>query len=313
MKLPYLLRLSARLSAGLERLPPERRQRHCAFVRSRAQPDGGFAGREGGADLYYTSFALRTLAMLDGLDAAGAEANAAFLKAAANQAVNVVDLLSWLSGALIVAAAGGTDLVDQASDGWADRLADAIENFRTSDGGYAKTRGGAFGSTYHSFLVALCYEIIDRTLPAPERLLQFVRERRREDGGFVEIGPMKRSGTNPTAAAVALLDLHSRTDDDLRQHVQRFLAEVRTGEGGFAANTRMPIADLLSTFTALLTAQDLGIDRIVDYPAVQRFAENLELPDGGFRAALWDTVPDVEYTFYGLGVLGLVAGRSRGQ
>jgi geranylgeranyl transferase type-2 subunit beta len=305
MKLPYLLRLSGRLSASLERLDPERRQRHSAFVRAQQQPDGGFAGREGGADLYYTSFALRALAMLDGLDAADAAHCAAFLKAAANRTASIVDLVSWLSGALAIAAAGGPNLVDEANDRWADRLAAAIEEFRTRDGGYAKSRGGAFGSTYHSFLVALCYEIVDRPVPAPERLLGFVRERRRDDGGFVEIGPMKRSGTNPTAAGVALVDMFAGVDDDLRQSVQRFLAEVRTGEGGFAANTRMPIADLLSTFTALLTAQDLGIDQMVDYPAVQRFAESLELPDGGFRAALWDAVSDVEYTFYGLGVLGL--------
>ena len=33
----------------------------------------------------------------------------------------------------------------------------------------------------------------------------------------------------------------------------------------------------------------------------------LEFPTGGFRGAAWDDAADVEYTFYGLGVLALVA------
>ena len=37
--------------------------------------------------------------------------------------------------------------------------------------------------------------------------MTFLKSRRREDGGFVEIAPMRRSGTNPTAAAVGLFQL----------------------------------------------------------------------------------------------------------
>ena len=36
--------------------------------------------------------------------------------------------------------------------------------------------------------------------------------------------------------------------------------------------------------------------------------ESLQGPDGGFRGGLWDTGCDVEYTFYGIGVLALLAG-----
>ena len=44
----------------------------------------------------------------------------------------------------------------------------------------------------------------------------------------------------------------------------------------------------------------------IDLTAVRRFAESLELDDGGFRGAEWDPAHDVEYTFYGLGTLGLL-------
>ena len=65
---------------------------------------------------------------------------------------------------------------------------------------------------------------------------------------------------------------------------------------------------MLSSFTGLLTLQDLGGEDEIDCPAVKRYAHSLELPDGGFHGAALDEATDVEYTFYGLGTLGLLAG-----
>ena len=68
------------------------------------------------------------------------------------------------------------------------------------------------------------------------------------------------------------------------------------------------IADLLSTFTGSWTLGDIGgLDRL-DRARLQTYAECLQGPDGGFRGGLWDTGYDVEYTFYGVGVLALLAG-----
>ena len=118
---------------------------------------------------------------------------------------------------------------------------------------------------------------------------------------------MKRSGTNPTAAAVALLTMLGGMDDELRDDVGEFLREVRGDEGGFQANTRIPFSDGLSTFTGLLTVQDLGLEDVLDPVRAERFvAGELEFPTGGFRGAAWDQEADVEYTFYGLGNLALL-------
>ena len=86
-----------------------------------------------------------------------------------------------------------------------------------------------------------------------------------------------------------------------------FLQSVRSSEGGFQANTRIPFADGLSTFTGLLTLQDLQIEGVLELDKVRQFAEGwLEFPTGGFRGASWDEQADVEYTFYGLGLLALL-------
>ncbi len=304
---PYLLRLGARLSTGLASLRAAERARHRAFVLSRQNADGGFSGREGGSDLYYTGFAVRSLAVLGELRAADCERIAGFLRSSGQSQVTVIDLVSWLYSALVVQGNGGIDVLSQVDANWPDRLAEILESFRTKDGGYAKTHEGAAGSTYHSFLVAICYELIGRPLPHAARLLQFVFDRQRDDGGFVEIAPMKRSGTNPTAAAAAILAMHGALDDEMRDDVAAFLREVYSSEGGFQANTRIPCADGLSTFTAILTTQDLQLSGLFDSSRAAEFIEGLAFPAGGFRGALWDQAADVEYTFYALGTLGLLA------
>jgi len=45
----------------------------------------------------------------------------------------------------------------------------------------------------------------------------------------------------------------------------------------------------------------------LDLNSVRSYVQALELHNGGFRAGLWDNRSDVEYTFYGLGVLGLLS------
>lgn len=270
-------------------------------------PDGGFRGREGDSDLYYTGFAVRALAVSGGLEANQADEIGGFLALHDPLELNVIDLLSWLYSALVVQAAGGPDALAGAPSDFVELVSKKMESTRTADGGYAKSEKGAAGSTYHSFMVALTYELLGQKVPRPNRLIQFLYDRQRDDGGFVEIAPMRRSGTNPTAAAVALLNSLGGMEPDIKDDVQGFLTDVVSTEGGFQANTRIPFADGLSTFTGLLTGQDLGRRDIIKPPQVLHWLESqIEVSDGGFRGASWDQQADAEYTFYGLGILGLM-------
>ncbi len=218
----------------------------------------------------------------------------------------MIDVVSWLYCAVMVQLAGGPDVLAEAPADWPQRLAATLEEFRTKDGGYAKTRDGAVGSTYHTFLVALCLELINQPLPKPQRVIDFLLSRRRDDGGFVEIAPMKQSGTNPTAAAVALLTMQNAVTDDIRGSVAGFLKSVRSDDGGLQANERIPFSDSLSTFTGYLTCLDLEIDDVRNPKHLRKFLAELELKHGGYRAAIWDNMADVEYTFYGLGLTALM-------
>jgi len=63
----YLAELAVRLAAGTAALPEDQRARHAAFLAAAQRPDGGFAGRQGESDPYYTAFGLRAMALLGSL------------------------------------------------------------------------------------------------------------------------------------------------------------------------------------------------------------------------------------------------------
>lgn len=309
---PYLVDLTLRLAAGLERLPRSQRERHTAYLLSQQADDGGFVGRQGGSDLYYTAFALRSLAMLGGLDEQAAERTARFLRRRLQGQVPIVDLLSLLYAARLLEASTGIDPLAMAAESWPKAVAAALQPLRRDDGGFAKSAEGHASSTYHTFLIAIAYELLELPLPQPERAVEFVLSQQRDDGGFVEIRVMRRSGTNPTAAAVGTLRVlqphvaRPVLTSDFAQQVSAFLVARQSAEGGLQANTQIPIADLLSTFTGLQTLHDLGQAARVDADAARQYVCSLEVEGGGFRAAVWDDVPDVEYTFYGLGAMSLL-------
>ncbi len=302
----YLARLTARLAAGVGRQPEDLRRRQAGYLLQAQQADGGFPGRDGASDLYYTSFALRGLALLGALTDDVARPAAGFLEACLERQTPLVDLLSLIYCAALLEITTGTDVLGGCRADWRDRVLAVLERLRRPDGGYARTPEGHVSSTYYTFLVVLARQLLGREIDQPRRLVEFVLAQRRQDGGFVEIRPVKRSGTNPTTAAVALLQIAGGLDAEVRARAVAFLGAMQGQEGGLRANTRIPIADLLSTFTGLWSLVDLGAGDQVDRRSAGRYVRSLEVADGGFRGAAWDDAVDVEYTFYGLGSLALL-------
>src|ERR1700687_5652130 len=133
--LPYLLHLSLRLVEGLARLSEETRSRHAAYLRAAQNPDGGFSGREGGSDLYYTGFGLRGLAVLDALTPEVSDRAAAYLRPSMTHYASVVDFFSLLYSCALVQLGGGPDILSGSPTDWPERVAMTLETFRTLDGG----------------------------------------------------------------------------------------------------------------------------------------------------------------------------------
>ena len=299
----FLEQLNAGLQCGAMTLPECERRRHASFLRSHQQPDGGFPGRRGGSDLYYTSFALRGLTMLGELAEETARRSAAYLAATTADVGDLVALHSFASCAALIQSAvpnlgfaeGGRDWLDKRTD-------EVLGPLRRDDGGWARSPRSGPSSVYHTFLAATLLDRLGR-LPAParrEKLVQMIVSRRRNDGGFAELPPMTAGGTNPTAAAVNVLGIFNALDCIDTHSVAKFFTRMQTAEGGIRAHARIDVADLLSTFTALVTLKQLQAYRQLDLAAVERFATALASPGGGFAAARFDPSRDCEYTFYGL-------------
>jgi len=301
----YLAQMTFRLSAGATRFSESFCQRHAAYLIALQNPDGGFSGREGASDLYYTGFALRALALLGRLDEVAGQA-AEFLSRHCGRPLPAVDFVSLILSAVLLEAAAGIDVHARAGCDRNKTLEEHLQRFRRPDGGYAKTERSGASSTYHTFLAAACLELCGNKIPEPHRLAALIRSRQRPDGGFVELDALAHSGTNPTAAAVGLLKLMGFLDESTQSQSARFLLAMQNREGGLLANTRIPTADLLSTFAGLTALADLGALSVVDAAAARRYVASLEAAEGGFRGAAWDDRPDPEYTFYGLGSLALL-------
>jgi len=308
VQLNYLANLTLRLATGIARLPEETRSRHAAWLAAVQAEDGGFPGRQGPSDLYYTGFGLRALALLGRLEAEPARRAAGYLRdhLALADKLRSVDFLSLVSSAVLVEMTAGIDAFAAARVDRRALVATYLDRLRCEDGGCAKTAQGPHSSTYHTFLAASCRQLVDLPIADPERIERLIRSRQRDDGGFVELAPLRQSGANPTAAAVALLEMLGVLDNPTRRQAAAFLARMQSAEGGLRANGRIPVADLLSTFTGLVALADLGASDAVDPAAIDRYARSLEDPRGGFRGGAWDDTADVEYTFYGLGTLALV-------
>ena len=304
--LTYLHSLTIRLAAGMEHIPADVRARHGDFLKAAQQADGGFAGRQGDSDVYYTSFALRGLAILGELYGDVAQHAADFLRARLAGRETLIDRMSLVFGAAQLDAAAGIDVLADAGQHWKSSLALELHALRRADGGFAKGPGGSASSTYHTFLALLCLQLIEHPIADPENVVRFIRSQQSAIGGFLEIRVGKRAGTNPTAAAIGVLRMLDALDYDVAKSTAEFLGEMQDDDGGLLANSRIPLADLLSTFTGCLTLADLDRTDALDARAALQYARSLDHPAGGFLAAVWDEVRDVEYTFYGLGTLALL-------
>ena len=293
----YLAQLTERILPGMLREKPERRDKLRAYYLAALDHNGGFRGRKGIGDLYYSAFAIRGLFLLGVLDDENLlPCVAEFLEDQFHREdLSPPDLLSWTFCATLVHTVRGTELLPEQIT----TLLNRWERFRCSDGCFAASEKSAFSSTYTTFLTAIFYELLGEPERSQSIPVKPILERRRSDGGFVELPPLQYSGTNPTAAAVGLLTLLEVPLPDKEKTVE-FLCRCQQQTGGFQAHARIPIPDLLSSFSALMTLHDLNAIDCVNHSALRSFVSSLRSSDGGYFGMLLDQQSDVEYTFYGM-------------
>lgn len=272
MKLNFLAVHDELLRMGAASLSPEFCRRQVAYVQSFRCDDGGFRGRGGGSDPYYTDFACRTLWLLGETSSLASAADS--VSVLANPPADAIEAFCRLN---VLRLAGRA-------------LPSPPLRHGLGDGGFARP-GSEKLSAYHTFLSWLILAALAEDLPAlPAGLADL-----RFEGGFCETAGEDSPQTSATAAAAAVLLMAGEAP-----LVTDFLVRMQATDGGFLAHPTAPHGDLLSTYTAFLTLAVCGDEDLVDRRAMAQFLKATALPDGGFRSCLLDLEGDVEYTFYGL-------------
>jgi geranylgeranyl transferase type-2 subunit beta len=305
---PYLDALDDLLRPGMAGLSARFADAQVRFVADRQQPDGGFAGRRGRSDPYYTDFALRTLACLSP-DHGGFRRAIGYVSRLPGPPRDAVEFFNVLNARRLgercpVAVGGGADPPAWATD--PPPPAQGLRGCLLPQGGFARSADDPRVSAYHTFLGALCFQMLGVDLPAVGGAIHGVAALRRPDGGYAELAGGTASQTNATAAAVALLTMHDALSPDDAADAAHFLSAMQSADGGLKAHAAAPGGDLLSTFTGLVTLCGLGGLERIDAAAAARFLRSAAARDGGFLASAGDDSPDVEYTYYGLGALAVL-------
>lgn len=263
------------------------------FLRSKITDAGGFADRQGRADLYYTVFGI------EGLLALRAEVPkdrvGPFVRSFGEG--GTLDFVHLCS----LARCGAGVERDFFPTDFKHGIARRIETFRATDGGYHGTPGKARGSAYGALLAWGAYADLGLAMPEEDRLGGSLTALRLQDGSFANEPGLPQGTTTATAAAVTLcrhlgLPLTADTGAWLLRQVHP--------SGGFLATPGAPLPDLLSTATALHALESLEVDFGHLRDLCLDFVDSLWSAEGGFHGHWADDDLDAEYTSYGLLALG---------
>ena len=288
MSREYVERLENRLLQGTKLLAAEFVERQRQYVLSKVCPRGGFTGRMGGVDPYYTAFGLRTADLLQ-IKGDFWQKNGELFFSWQGQMSNIIDCYSMLVQLRVIER----NLVERKGKS----IKGAVKEFL---GTLPQWQG-----IYEEFLIMLCRgmvgeKTIERTVKENILALQ------KPDGGFSQ-SEVKNASLNPTAAAVALLEVTGGFDEEVKARTAKYLSSLQDSNGGFYAHCHAPEPDLLSTFTALVAAISLDCLSLLRLGDIGRFVKGLQASKGGFHGTQKDKEFDLEYTFYGIGTLALLA------
>ncbi len=296
--------LDALLLEGTQSLSSGLRERVADYVLSQRSADGGYPGRRGNSDPYYTDFALRILSQTRS-EEVGHPATCLYAQSD-NDIGDVPECLNRIS----IATLCGAPMPRHAGA--------CLDRHRLKSGSFSRSVASSAPSAYCTFLGAICEDMLGLLHQVSVDSLEAVLNLQQSDGGFIDTGSDDNSQTNATSAAVTYLlrailfesPLTGEETTDLENKISQaadYLVRMQSHDGGFLAHAKAPYPDLLSTFTAVTTLA--AMDRIhqIDLKKQVRFVGSLADACGGFRSCIIDAEPDVEYTYYGLGCLAIVA------
>ena len=306
-----------------ELLSDEALQEIKSFVVSQKSEIGGFADRAGKPDIYYSVFGY-TLAFVYDIKLDLEKEFSLLESRDKTKELDLVHAVCYLRCYFLLLVIEqkqkfGLKIDPSKLDGFLSKLVlkglvkklkkecqsyfEFIETYQSKDGGYNHNRKNADQATvYATFLVWTLYQDLNEKEASLNKMTDQLDALSCEDGSFANDNSSKTGVSS--ASAAGLIMLGDKSADSER--TTAYLMQNYTPRGGFKAASNLPIADILSTSTALLALymsgenlQDLS-DKSIDFI-------NLHWDEsGGFFGSIADMTCDVEYTYYALLGIGIL-------
>ncbi len=172
-----------------------------------------------------------------------------------------------------------------------------LEDFRSADGGYNQNAiASEHGSAYAALLACQAYDSVAMKIPDEEKIPASLLKLRASDGAFANQPGMEHGTTTATSAAATVM---LRMGLEPEAKLAGWLLDQRLPCGGFRANPAAPVADILSTASAVFALKKMG-HRFKKRRRTVEFIESHWDASGGFFGSVFDKDCDCEYTFYAL-------------
>jgi len=294
-----------------------------SFIISQKCEPGGFKDRAGKPDIYYSVFAY-TLALAYDINL-NVEKEQEFLETWNKEYdLDLVHAVCYIRCYLLLQVIQqkqrfGLKIESLNSEGFLANLAmknlikkskkncrvqfELINTYKSKDGGYNHNRQAADHATvYASFLVWTLFQDLNENEHILNEISQPISKLKCSDHSFANDSSSPTGVTSATAAGL-IMTLSQNFD---KNGIVDYLMKNYTVRGGFKAAQDLPIADTLSTSTALLALYMAGenlqslSDKSIDFI-------NLHWDEsGGFFGSIADMTCDVEYTYYALLGIGIL-------
>jgi hypothetical protein len=264
------------------------------FLLSQLHASGGFSGRDGSPDLYYTVFGIEGLLALQ----ADLPHQSLAQWLATHTDGSQLDFIHLCCLIRSQAAMQNTAWLEQHRSHISTRLE---EQHRTPCGGYHVKPKQAHGNAYASLLAFAAYEDLRLPLPQAQRLRDCLDGLRTADHAWSNEAGLPLGMAPPTAA---VLTLYRRMSWPTPPQSLHWLLSCLHDQGGFLAFPQAPLPDLLTTAVVLhsLASSEANLQPLQE-PCLD-FIDSLWSAAGGFHGNWTDHELDCEYTYYGLLALG---------
>ena len=294
-----------------------------SFVISQKTETGGFADRAGKPDIYYSVFGY-TLAFVYDIKL-DLEKEFTFLGSRdKTKELDLVHAVCYLRCYFLLLAIEqkqkfGLKIDPSKLDSFLSRLVlkglvkklkkecqsyfELIETYQSKDGGYNHNRKEAEQATiYATFLVWTLYQDLNEKETSLNKMTDQLDALSCKDGSFANDNASQTGVSSATAAGLIMTS--GRTVNS-KQTIS-YLKQNYTPRGGFKAASNLPIADILSTSTALLALYMAG-ENLQELSEKSIDFINLHWDEsGGFFGSIADMTCDVEYTYYALLGIGIL-------